>query len=256
MCFVVGDRILNTMGLEFKPYLSWEDEGEQDRYANKCEEKQTTQPTEAVVLPPSSENSNGPLISSGVQQNHHSNHHIGNGNGNAHAAADSAADSAANGAHGIVNEAERENWGAGGVVISTSASTAAAGAAVNRGGELAPALAAMNSDNREYAVLVASEEESGAEYKSYFSIVLDYPQFLGQGETKESAIRQASRLLHYAFGSMLLKNESIPAPTSGSELEVKKSRICYLCSLSVWEGFAFLLCKPEKLQWLREHSFL
>lgn len=233
------------MGLEFKPYLSWEDEGGQDRYANKCEEKQTTQPTEGVALPPSSENSNSPLISSGVQQNHHSNHHIGNGNGNAHAVAASAA----NGAHGIVNEAERENRGA----AAGAAAAAAVGAAVNRGGELAPALAAMNSDNREYAVLVASEEESGAEYKSYFSIVLDYPQFLGQGETKESAIRQASRLLHYAFGSMLLKNESIPAPTSGAELEVKESRIRCLCSLSVWEGFAFLLCKPENLPWLREH---
>lgn len=241
------------MGLEFKPYLSWEDEGGQDRYANKCEEKQTTQPTEGVALQPSSENSNSPLISSGVQQNHHSNHHIGNGNGNAHAVAASAA----NGAHGIVNEAERENRGpaAGAVVTSAAAAAAAAaaGAAVNRGGELAPALAAMNSDNREYAVLVASEEESGAEYKSYFSIVLDYPQFLGQGETKESAIRQASRLLHYAFGSMLLKNESIPAPTSGAELEVKESRSRCLCSLSVWEGFAFLLCKPENLPWLWEH---
>jgi predicted RNase H-like HicB family nuclease len=242
------------MGLEFKPYLSWEDEGGQDRYANKCEEKQTTQPTEGVALQPSSENSNSPLISSGVQQNHHSTHHIGNGNGNAHAVAASAA----NGAHGIVNEAERENRGAaaGAVVTSAAAAAAAAaaaGAAVNRGGELAPALAAMNSDNREYAVLVASEEESGAEYKSYFSIVLDYPQFLGQGETKESAIRQASRLLHYAFGSMLLKNESIPAPTSGAELEVKESRSRCLCSLSVWEGFAFLRCKPENLPWLWEH---
>lgn len=88
------------------------------------------------------------------------------------------------------------------------------------GGELVGCLAAINSENREYAVLVAEEEEDVNEYKSCFSIVLDYPQFLGQGESKESALRQASRLLHYAFGSMLLKNEAVPLPSDGAQVEV------------------------------------
>jgi predicted RNase H-like HicB family nuclease len=91
---------------------------------------------------------------------------------------------------------------------------------------LAPALAAVNGEGREYAVLVASEEDNVNEYKSFFSIVLDHPQFLGQGETKESALRQASRLLHYALGSMVLKNETIPAPSAGAELEVRRPLQC------------------------------
>jgi predicted RNase H-like HicB family nuclease len=82
------------------------------------------------------------------------------------------------------------------------------------------ALAVVNNQNLEYPVLVASEEDNVNEYKSFFSIVLDYPQILGQGETKEYSLRQATRLMHVAFGSMLLKGESIPPPTSGSALEV------------------------------------
>lgn len=81
-------------------------------------------------------------------------------------------------------------------------------------------LAAVNEEHREYAVLVAEEEEDVNEYKSWFSIVLDYPQFLGQGETKESALRHASRLLHYTFGSMLLKNEAVPPPSDAAQVEV------------------------------------
>lgn len=81
-------------------------------------------------------------------------------------------------------------------------------------------LAAVNEEHREYAVLVAEEEEDVNEYKSWFSIVLDYPQFLGQGETKESALRHATRLLHYAFGSMLLKNEAVPPPSDAAQVEV------------------------------------
>jgi predicted RNase H-like HicB family nuclease len=86
--------------------------------------------------------------------------------------------------------------------------------------EVVEALAVVNNQNLEYPVLVASEEDNVNEYKSFFSIVLDYPQVLGQGETKEYALRQATRLMHFAFGSMLLKGESIPPPTSGSALEV------------------------------------
>ncbi len=86
--------------------------------------------------------------------------------------------------------------------------------------EVVEALAVVNNQNLEYPVLVASEEDNVNEYKSFFSIVLDYPQVLGQGETKEYALRQATRLMHFAFGSMLLKGESIPPPTSGSVLEV------------------------------------
>lgn len=81
-------------------------------------------------------------------------------------------------------------------------------------------LAAVNEEHREYAVLVAEEEEDVNEYKSWFSIVLDYPQFLGQGETKESALRHVARLLHYAFGSMLLKNEAVPPPSDAAQVEV------------------------------------
>jgi predicted RNase H-like HicB family nuclease len=89
--------------------------------------------------------------------------------------------------------------------------------------EVVEALAVVNNQNLEYPVLVASEEDNVNEYKSFFSIVLDYPQVLGQGETKEYALRQATRLMHFAFGSMLLKGESIPPPTSGSVLEDKKA---------------------------------
>jgi len=102
--------------------------------------------------------------------------------------------------------------------------------------ELVGCLAAMNEECREYAVLVAEEEEDVNEYTSFFCIVLDYPQFLGQGETKVSALRHASRLLHYAFGSMLLKNEVVPPPSDGAQLEVMpRLLLISLClDLLIW----------------------
>lgn len=91
--------------------------------------------------------------------------------------------------------------------------------------DLLGCLAAMNGEHREYAVLVAEEEEDdeNEDQQSFFSIVLDYPQFLGQGETKESALRHASRLLHYAFGTMLVKGEVVPMPSDGDQVEAKKA---------------------------------
>ena len=97
---------------------------------------------------------------------------------------------------------------------------------------LAASLAALNGERREYAVLVASEEDDVNEYKSFFSIVLDYPQFLGQGETRESAVRHACRLLHYAFGCMVLKGETIPPPSDAAQLEVNHSLLTALIAVN------------------------
>jgi predicted RNase H-like HicB family nuclease len=69
-------------------------------------------------------------------------------------------------------------------------------------------------------MLVASKEDNVNEYKSFFSIVLDYPQILGQGETKKYLLQQAMQLMHVTFRSMLLKGESIMPPTSNSALEI------------------------------------
>jgi predicted RNase H-like HicB family nuclease len=108
---------------------------------------------------------------------------------------------------------------------SSNSSNASGSSMSRRRGEREAALAVVNHQKLEYAMLVASSSEDednvvNPEYKSFFSIVLDYPQILGQGETKEYAMRQATRLMHFAFASMLLKGESIPPPTSGSVLEV------------------------------------
>lgn len=175
------------MGLEFKPYF-WEDEEHDDRHV-KCgsggaEEKQTTNDSEQSDISEESSSSDGGATEEQQQPPRH-----------------------------------------GGLVFvhadgTPPAAPVAAPLGSNNGRELAPALQAVNGERREFAVLVASEEENVNEYKSFFSIVLDHPQFLGQGETKESALRQARTLLHYALGSMLLKSETIPSPSTGAELEV------------------------------------
>ncbi len=77
-------------------------------------------------------------------------------------------------------------------------------------------------------MLVASEKDNVYEYKSFFSIVLDYPQILGQGETKKYLLQQAMRLMHVTFRSMLLKGESIPPPTSSSALEINNNALLLL----------------------------
>lgn len=182
-------------GLEFKPYFTWEAE-EHDRHVNKCgEEKQ--QQTTTTFAPADSEQSDVSESLSG---------HIVASRGS--------------------SEAEAGTDGESGLVFANGVAAGAAVPASSPGTgirELVASLTAMNAENREYAVMVASEEDNVNEYKSFFSIVLDYPQFLGQGETKDSALRQASRFLHYAFGSAILKNEAIPAPSGGAELEAKKA---------------------------------
>lgn len=176
------------MGLEFKPYF-WEDDEEHDRHVKQCE-KQTTANSEQ---------------------------------------SDISEDSSVSGGHGEEDEPsqpsqqQQQLQPRGGLVfVHADGTPPAAPVAPALGSrELAPALAAVNTERREYAALVASEEDDVSEYKSFFCIVLDHPQFLGQGETKESALRQARMYFHYSLGSMLLKNESIPAPSSGAELEVQ-----------------------------------
>ena len=187
------------MGLEFKPYFAWEDE-ERGCQVGKCgEEKQ--QATSAMVESAETEDS-------------------GSDSGSGAGASDGDVD-ADDGAVAMAAPSVAVP-GVGLVFVHADGTPAVPGAPVVTGSrELAPSLAAVNHDGREYAVLVASEEDNVNEYKSFFSIVLDYPQFLGQGETKDSALRQASRLLHYALGSMVLKNETIPAPSAGAELEVR-----------------------------------
>jgi predicted RNase H-like HicB family nuclease len=180
-------RAAIDMGLEFKPYFAWEDE---ERECHVGKEKQMVESDE-VAESVSGEGGSGEGEEAGV------------------APAVAVA-------------------GVGLVFVHADGTPAVPGAPVGAGRELAlaPALAAVNGEGREYAVLVASEEDNVNEYKSFFSIVLDHPQFLGQGETKESALRQASRLLHYALGSMVLKNETIPAPSAGAELEVRRPLQC------------------------------
>lgn len=182
-------RAIGSMGLEFKPYWTWEDE-EHDHHVSKCgDEKQTTSATTTTSTPADSAQSNVFNSLSGQVVASHGSSEVEAGRG---------------GDVGLVF-VHAEGSGAG---------------TVNR--DLAASLAAMNAEHREYAVLVASEEDNVNEYKSFFAIVLDCPQFLGQGETNDSALRQASRFLHYAFGSAILENEMIPAPSSGVELEAKK----------------------------------
>lgn len=183
-------RAAIDMGLEFKPYFAWEDE---ERECHVGKEKQMVESDE-VAESVSGEGGSGE----------------GEGEGEEAGAGVAPAVAVA---------------GVGLVFVHADGTPAVPGAPVGAARELAlaPALAGVNAEGREYAVLVASEEDNVNEYKSFFSIVLDHPQFLGQGETKESALRQASRLLHYALGSMVLKNETIPTPSAGAELEAKKA---------------------------------
>jgi len=60
-------------------------------------------------------------------------------------------------------------------------------------------LTIVNNQNREYPMLVVLEEDNVNEYKSFFLIVLDYPQILGQGETKKYSLQQGTRLMHVGF---------------------------------------------------------
>lgn len=198
------------MGLEFKPYFAWEDE-EQDRH-RKCgtpDEKQTTTTTNhsTPVESDISEESSG----HGEDEEEQQQQPLPPAERN-----------------GLVFVHADGTPPAAPVAAPLGSSSSSGGNAGHGRGELAPALAAVNGERREYAVLGASEEETGIDYKSFFSIVLDYPQFLGQGETKEQAMRQARTLLHYALGAMLLKNETIPAPSTGAELEVHHCRSCFL----------------------------
>ncbi|KAG0625598.1 hypothetical protein M758_2G067300 [Ceratodon purpureus] len=196
------------MGLEFKPYFAWEEE---DRECRVRKEKNH-------------------MVESAESEDD------GEGEGLSGEDADGDGDGEGEGGSRGLREEDGEEvpvavGGVGLVFVHADGTPAVPGApVVGSGGggaaggrELAPALAAVNSEGREYAVLVASEEDNVNEYKSFFSIVLDFPQFLGQGETKEGALRQVSRLLHYALGSMVLKNETIPAPSAGAELEAKKA---------------------------------
>jgi predicted RNase H-like HicB family nuclease len=193
------------MGLEFKPYF-WEDDEEHDRHVKRECEKQTTANSEQ---------------------------------------SDISEDSSVSGGHGeedaAVQAAPQQPRG-GLVFVHADGTPPAAPVAPALGSrELAPALAAVNTERREYAALVASEEDDVSEYKSFFCIVLDHPQFLGQGETKESALRQARMFFHYSLGSMLLKNETIPAPSSGAELEGKKAAMERDWSLVKLENFSMEL---------------
>jgi hypothetical protein len=54
------------------------------------------------------------------------------------------------------------------------------------------ALTIVNNLTLEYPMLVALEDDNVNEYKSFFSIVLDYPLILGQGETKKYLLQQAT----------------------------------------------------------------
>lgn len=205
------------MGLEFKPYFAWEDE-EHDRHVKQCgsDEKQTTTTNSSTPAESAQSDISDESLSSGG----------GGGYGNQEEEEEEQEQQQQQ-----APAPERNPNGGGLVFVHADGTPPAAPVAAplnnnsnNAGGRgelsLALALAAVNGERREYAVLVASEEENVNEYKSFFSIVLDCPQFLGQGETKESALRQARTLLHYALGSSLLKNEAIPAPSFGAELEV------------------------------------
>jgi len=191
------------MGLEFKPLLPWEGE-DHDRYPSEhfCEkQKQRRRAEEEAAAAAAAAASSSSF--SAQQQRRSSN------------------SSNVSGSSMSRRRGERD------FNLLVSESGVSSSSRRREEQELAEAaLAVVNHQKLEYAMLVASssEEEDNVgnpEYKSFFSIVLDYPQILGQGETKEYAMRQATRLMHFAFGSMLLKGESIPPPTSGSVLEVR-----------------------------------
>jgi len=198
------------MGLEFKPLLPWEGE-DHDRYPSEhfCAKKRRGAQEEASSVHQQQQNISTSSTSSS--------------RGGAAAGGSRDRDLSSLISETVVNSstAHREyhhhhhHHHHAGVLLNTLARV------ISR--ELVEALAVVNNQNLEYPVLVASEEDNVNEYKSFFSIVLDYPQILGQGETKEYSLRQATRLMHVAFGSMLLKGESIPPPTSGSALEGKKT---------------------------------
>ncbi|CAK9206529.1 unnamed protein product [Sphagnum troendelagicum] len=195
------------MGLEFKPLLPWEGE-DHDRYPSEhfCAKKRRGAQEEASSVQQQQQNISTSSTSSS--------------RGGAAAGGSRDRDLSSLISETVVNSstAHREyhhHHHHAGVLLNTLARV------ISR--ELVEALAVVNNQNLEYPVLVASEEDNVNEYKSFFSIVLDYPQILGQGETKEYSLRQATRLMHVAFGSMLLKGESIPPPTSGSALEGKKT---------------------------------
>jgi predicted RNase H-like HicB family nuclease len=190
------------MGLEFKPLLPWEGE-DHDRYPSEhfCEkQKQRRRAEEEAAAAAAAAASSSSF--SAQQQRRSSN------------------SSNVSGSSMSRRRGERD------FNLLVSESGVSSSSRRREEQELAEAaLAVVNHQKLEYAMLVASssEEEDNVgnpEYKSFFSIVLDYPQILGQGETKEYAMRQTTRLMHFAFGSMLLKGESIPPPTSGSVLEV------------------------------------
>jgi hypothetical protein len=217
------------MGLEFKPLLPWEGE-DHDRYPSEhfCAKKRRGAQAEA----------------SSVQQQHQQNistSSTSSSRGGAVAGGSRDRDLSSLISETVVNSssAHREyhhHHHHSGVLLNTLARV------ISR--ELVEALAVGNNQNLEYPVLVASEEDNVNEYKSFFSIVLDYPQILGQGETKEYSLRQATRLMHVAFGSMLLKGESIPPPTSGSALEVMIMPCSFCCSdhhgIRIWSPLSFI----------------
>ncbi|CAK9194326.1 unnamed protein product [Sphagnum troendelagicum] len=193
------------MGLEFKPLLPWEGE-DHDRYPSEhfCEKQKQRRRAEEEAAAAAAAASSSSSFST-QQQRRSSNSSNVSG----------------------ISMSRRRGERDFNLLVSESGVSSSSRRREEQ--ELAEAaLAVVNHQKLEYAMLVASssEEEDNVvnpEYKSFFSIVLDYPQILGQGETKEYAMRQATHLMHFAFGSMLLKGESIPPPTSGSVLEGKKA---------------------------------
>jgi hypothetical protein len=95
-------------------------------------------------------------------------------------------------------------------------------------------------------MLVASEEDNVIGYKSFFSIVLDYPQLLGQGETNKYSLQQPMRLMHVTFRCMLLKGESVPPPTASSALEI----IIMPCSFCCFDHHGIWQCSSMSLLFL------
>jgi predicted RNase H-like HicB family nuclease len=193
------------MGLEFKPLLPWEGE-DYDRYPSEhfCEKQKQVRRAEEEAVAAAAAASSSSSSSFSAQQQRRSSNSSSNVSGSS-----------------MSRRGDERDFN---LLVSESGVSSSSRRREEQ--ELAEAaLAVVNHQKLEYAMLVASssEEEDNVvnpEYKSFFSIVLDFPQILGQGETKEYAMRQATRLMHFAFASMLLKGESIPPPTSGSVLEV------------------------------------